>query len=558
MLTGLRAFNRRTVVETAAAILHEDVNRMNDAGVAVPDEVEQLIDLCLAKESKRRLQSASNLADMLRNLTGLNEGDSNEPLSGPIIESPIESLVVLPLTSLSVQAEEDYFEDGMTEALIANLAKIGALRVISRTSAMQYKGVKKPLPEIARELNVEAVVEGSVMRVGDRVRITAQLIEAATDELIWGESYDRELCDILTLQSDVARAIAGEIRIKLTPQEQVRLTRVQQIDPEAHEFYLKGRYHWNKRTNQALLKAIECFQHATEKDATYALAFAGLADCYNVLGFYSLLPPKEAFPKAKAAAEKAMQIDDTIAEAHASLAFAKFYHDWEWSAAESEFKKALELNPGYATAHHWYAEFLAAMQLPGSCIDEFKRAHELDPLSLIIGAGMGWAFFFARQYDNAIEHCQKTLEMDAAFIPARLFLGQSYVQIAKYDEAIAEFEKALELSGRATEILAELGHALAAAGRTADAHQVLLELMRLLESKHVSAYGIAIVHIGLGDKEQAFDWLERAFAERSHFMPLTTIDPRLDCLRTDRRYEQLVDRIGLTRLNTTTSYEKLI
>jgi TolB-like protein/Tfp pilus assembly protein PilF len=545
MLTGLRAFDQDTDIETAAAILNEDAPGLGAAGVDVPAEVEQMIMRCLEKDPKQRFQSTRDLAFMLRALVGLEVGRPSARMASPPSQRPIESLVVLPLATLSGQPEQDYFTDGMTEALIADLAKIGALRVISRTSAMQYKGVKKPLPEIARELNVDAVVEGSVMRAGDRVRITAQLIEAATDQHLWAESYDRELRDILTLQSEVARAIAREIQIKLTPQEQARLCCVQQIDPEAHECYLMGRYHWNKRTNDALFKAIDYFQQAIEKDADFALAYAGVADCYNILGFYSLLPSNQAFPPAKAAAAKAMEIDDRIAEAHASLAFVKFYHDWEWAAAESEFRRAIQLNPGYATAHHWYAEYLVAMGQPELCIAEFKRAHELDPLSLIINAGIGWAYFYARHYDSAIEQCQKIVEMDPSFIPARLFLGQAFQQKAMYDEAIAEFRQTLNQSCGATEIMAELGHAYAVAGRNDEARQVLSELLELSERRHVSPYGIAIVQLGLRDTDQAFAWLEKAYAGRSHFMPLVGVDPRLDGLRSDPRFEDLLRRIGL-------------
>lgn len=552
MLTGLRAFDRDTEIETAAAILNEDAPGLGDAGVDVPVEVSQLIMRCLEKDPKQRFQSARDLAFMLRALVGLKVGGPPAHVVSPHDQRPIESLVVLPLATLSGQPEQDYFTDGMTEALIADLAKIGALRVISRTSAMQYRGVRKPLPEIARELNVDAVVEGSVMRVGDRVRITAQLIDAKTDRHLWGESYDRELRDILTLQSEVARAIAREIQIKITPQEQARLCCVQQVDPEAHECYLMGRYHWNKRTNDAQFKAIDYFQQAIAKDADYALAYAGVADCYNILGFYSLLPSNEAFPQAKTAAAKAMEIDDRIAEAHASLAFVHFYHDWDWAAAKTEFRRAIQLNPGYATAHHWYAEYLVAMEQPELCIEEFRRAHELDPLSLIIGAGIGWAFYYARDYDSAVQQCQKVVEMDDGFIPARLFLGQAYQQKAMYEEAIAEFRQALDLTCGGTEIMAELGHAYAVAGRGDEAQQVLHELLKLSERRHVSPYGIAVVQLGLGNTEQTFAWLEKAFAVRSHFMPLVGVDPKLDDLRADQRFGDLLRRIGLPNASKTT------
>ena len=544
MLTGNGPFYRETLTETGAAILNEDAPTLGDAGVDLPYELEQVIMRCLEKDPKQRIQSARDLAFMLRALVGLKTGKTTERVVAPSTHGPIESLVVLPLVTLSGEPDQDYFADGMTDALIADLAKIGALRVISRTSAMQYKGAKKPLPEIARELNVDAVVEGSVMRAENRVRITARLIEAADDRHMWAESYDRELRDILTLQTEVARAIAREIRIKLTPQEQAYLTSVRQVDPAAYEFYLKGRYHWNRRTDDELNKAIEYFERAIEKDSCYAHAYAGVADCYNILAFYSLLPSKEAFPKAKTAAMKALEIDDTVAEAHASLGFVKLYHDWEWPGAEGEFKRAIQLNPGYATAHHWYAEYFVAREQTDMCIAEFKRAHELDPLSLIINAGLAWAFYFARRYDQAVEQCLKTLDMDSNFIPAHLFLAQTYEQKEMYEEAIEEFAKALDLSGNSTEIMAELGHAYAVAGQQSMARKVLDELEQLSERRHVSPYSIATIHIGLGDAEQAFVWLERAYRGRSHFLALIKMDPRLDSLRSDQRFDDLLGRIG--------------
>ena len=273
----------------------------------------------------------------------------------------------------------------------------------------------------------------------------------------------------------------------------------------------------------------------------------GVADCYNILGFYSLVPPEQAFPPAKAAAVKAMEIDARIAEAHASLAFVHFYYDWQWAAAKQEFRQAIQLNPGYATAHHWYAEYLIALGQPELCIAEFRRAHELDPLSLIIGTGLGWAYYYARDYDRAIEQCQKVVEMDPRFVPARLFLGQAYQEQALHEEAITELRQALELSAGATEILAELGHAYAVAGKQDEAHQVLRELQALCDQQYVSPYGIAIVQVGLGNVDDAVAWLQRAVARRSHFMPLVGVDPKLDALRADPRFEELLREIGLPR-----------
>lgn len=458
---------------------------------------------------------------------------------------PIRSLAVLPFANLSADPEQDYFADGMTEALIADLARLKSLQVISRTSVMPYKRAKKPLPEIARELHVDAVVEGSVLRSGDRVRITAQLIHAKTDRHLWGERYERDLRNILALQSEVAQAIARQIQITLTPQEQVHLARAQPIHPAAYEAYLKGRFYWNKRNADGFKKGVEYFQQTIQLEPTYALAYVGLADCYNMLNNYDVLPPRDSAPKAKAAATKALELDNTLAEGHASLAFTLMHYDWDWPGAEREFQQAIELNPNYAAAHHWYGLYLTAMERFDEAMTEMKRAQELDPLSLIINANVGWVFYFRRQYDQAIEQCRKTLEMDPNFTSAHVKLAWAYEQKGLYADAIAEFQKVLSLSPDDPALRTLIAHTHAVAGRSTEAMRIITELKKQSKRRYVSPYLIVLVYAGLGENDQAFDWLEKSYDNRCGWLAWLRVDPKLDSLRPDPRFHDLLRRLGL-------------
>jgi TolB-like protein/DNA-binding winged helix-turn-helix (wHTH) protein/Tfp pilus assembly protein PilF len=453
----------------------------------------------------------------------------------------IESLAVLPLANLSGDPEQEYFADGMTDELITSLGKIGALRVISRTTVMHFKGAKKTLPEIARELNVDAVIEGSVLRSGDRVRISAQLIHAATDQHLWAETYDRDLRDILALQSDVARAIAGEIKSKLTPAEQARLAKVRPVNPEAYELYLRGRYFWNKRAEETVKKSLDYFEQAIRRDPGSALAYAGLADSYIILGSYEYLPPKEAYPKAKAAAQRALEIDRTLAEAHASLGRFGIEYDWDWSASEEEYKRAIELNPNYATAHHWYADYLAWVGRHNESLVEIERARQLDPLSLIINTVVAISLSYARRYDEAIEQFHRTLEIDSNFAVAHLYLADAYAQTSHFPEAIAEAQKAVSLSGAAPVFVADLARVYAVAGNRAAANRLLKDVLR---RSYVPKYHVAMVHIALGKHQEALDWLDKAAEDRSPQLVLLKVDPGLDPLRSDPRFQDLLRRMN--------------
>ena len=457
----------------------------------------------------------------------------------------IRSLAVLPLENLSGDASQNYFADGMTDELITDLAQISALRVISRTSVMAYKGARKPLPQIARELNVDAVVEGTVLRSGDQVRITAQLIEASTDKHLWSQSYEGELRDTLALQSRVASAIADQIRINLTPREQAALKNAKVVNPEAYESYLKGRYFWNKRTADGLKAALAYFKQAIDEDPNYAKAYSGLADTYALLGDwqYAVMTPKEAFPEAKAAAIHALELDNSLGEAHNSLAFVLDGFDWDLDAGGREFQRAIELNPGYATAHHWYAWHLALLGRFDEAIAEMRKAENLDPLSLIINADLAELLGLAHSYDDSIRQSLKTIEMDPNFALAHNQLAQAYLQKHMYAEAVAELQRAVELSRDSPTCIANLARAYVASGRREEAVKLLNALKRRSTTGYSNASEIAMIYASLGDTVQAMNWLEKGFEER--FNPGVLLRPGFDPLRSDPRFQDLLHRIGL-------------
>jgi TolB-like protein/DNA-binding winged helix-turn-helix (wHTH) protein/Flp pilus assembly protein TadD len=461
----------------------------------------------------------------------------------------IRSLAVLPLESLSSDASQDYFADGMTDELITDLGQISALRVISRTSVMGYKHARKPLPQIARELNVDAVVEGTVLQVGNRVRITAQLIEALTDKHLWSQSYDGELRDTLTLQNNVARAIADQIQINLNPQEEAALKKATVVDPEAYESYLKGRYFWNKRTADGLSKAIDYFNEAIKRKPDYAQAYAGLADSYALAGDwkYGLLAPREAYPKAMAAATKAIALDGTLGEAHISLAFCLENFAWDWESAGKEFTRGIELSPRYAIGHEWYGWHLAALGRHDEAIAEVEKAASLDPLSSSIGADLAEEFLVARRFDDAIKQIQMTIILDPFFGPAHYVLGQAFAQKHKYTEAIAELQKAIDLSPGSTAFTANLAYAYAVSGMRDEAEKRLNEMKNRSPQAFSNAPEIAMVYVGLDQKDQAMAWLEKGYAER--FSPWVLMRPCFDPLRSDPGFENLVRRMGHPQSN---------
>jgi TolB-like protein/Tfp pilus assembly protein PilF len=483
------------------------------------------------------------LLSILALLFIVNAGGWRERLMHRPSALPIQSLAVLPLENLSSDPAQEYFVDGMTDELIADLSKIGALRVISRTSVMQYKATRKPLSQIAKELRVDALIEGSVLRAGDHVRITTRLTQAAADKQLWAESYEGDLRDVLKLQNDVARAIASEVRSKLTPNEQSRLSNSRQIDPRAYEAYLKGRYNWNQRNAAVLRTALESFQHAIDIDPTYAAAYAGLADTYNLMGSNELLPAKDALERARAAAQKALELDDNLAEAHASLAgVLQSGNDWNFKAAEVEFKQAIELNPNYATAHFWYGLNLLPLKRPDEALREFRRAEELDPLSPVVSTYVGFAMEKARRYDEAIAANLETTALFPDFAFGHWALAMAYRQKGMYQQAISEFKKAIELSAGRPDFMATLGHAHAVSG---DKNQAL-KIAHQLEASHAPPFVMAIVYLGLGDKERTFTLLEQAYEQRfPSILPEALQDPLFDPVRADPRFQELLGRLGL-------------
>ena len=465
--------------------------------------------------------------------------------SGSGAPAPIRSLAVLPLESLSGDASQDYFADGMTDELIADLGQISALRVISRTSVMGYKHTRKPLPQIARELNVDAVVEGTVLRSGNQVRITAQLIDAATDRHLWSQSYQGELRDTLALQNGIARDVADRIRVRLNPQEQAALKSVTVVNPAAYESYLKGRYFWNKRTADGLSAALAYFNQAVDENPQYSQAYSGLADTYALLGDwqYAVMTPREALPKARAAAIKALELDPGLGEAHTSLAFCLDGFDWDFGAAGREFEKAIALTPGYATAHHWYAWHLALVHRYAEAIVEMRKAESQDPLSLIINTDLAELLALAHSYDESIRQSQKTLELDPDFALAHNHLGEAYLQTHRNAQAIAELQKAVTLSGGNATCVATLARAYAASARRSDAVALLNDLKGRSNARHSYASEVAAIYASLGDADQAMAWLERGYEER--FNPGVLLRPGFDPVRLDPRFESLVARVGL-------------
>ncbi|MGA8311279.1 MAG: winged helix-turn-helix domain-containing protein [Terriglobales bacterium] len=455
----------------------------------------------------------------------------------------IHALAVLPLTNLSGDPEQEYFADGMTEELITDLAKIGALRVISRTSTMQYKGAHKPLPEIARLLNVDAVVEGSVERSGNRVRVRAQLIEASTDRHLWAESYERDLRDVLGLQSEVARAIAHEIEIKITPQDQARLATTHPINSEAYESYLKGRYDWNKKSGVAVRQAAEFFGKAIALDGSYAAPYVGLADCYVSLSNLGQLLPSEAYGKAKGATLRALEIDDGLADAHASLAAIRADYDWDWEGAKTEFQRALELDPKHVNAHQWHAVFLARLGRFNEAVAEIRTAKELDPLSLPVATSAGLILRYARRYDEAIKELQKAIDLEPTFKFTHVELAEVYELKGMFQEAASEWSRVNALSGNPERAL-HYGAVHDAAGYQ---RSQLLRIERLRESskrEYVSPMTLALAYARIGQVEQALAWLEAGYRQRAPGLSGLKVDPLFDPLRGNPRFQDLLGRMN--------------
>jgi TolB-like protein/DNA-binding winged helix-turn-helix (wHTH) protein/Flp pilus assembly protein TadD len=457
----------------------------------------------------------------------------------------IESIAVLPLENLSGDPQQEYFADGMTDELITNLGKLSALRVISRTSVMRYKGTRKPLPEIANELNVDAVVEGAVLRSGERVRVTANLVHARTDRHLWAESYERDRRDALTLQGEVARAIANEIEIKVTPNEQRRMGGSRPVNPEAYEAYLLGRYQWNRRTEESLEKAAEYFQKAIEKDPRYAPAYAGLADCYAIFGDNGFRRPRDVFPQARTSAMRALEIDPTLAEAHTSLASVMKAYEWDWAGAEKEIRRAIELNPNYSTARQFHGELLECVGRFDEAVAELKRARQLDPFAPRIHTILAWTLYLARRYDEGIEELRKGLEVDPYHAALFAVRGEIYLQKGMYEQAMADLRQAAALLPGPYYPYLDLVRGYAVSGRKREALKALNELSDLAKRRYVMPTSLALAYSELGDRQQAFAWLEKAYDERDPWLGLTiNSEPGFDRLRSDPHFRDILRRMN--------------
>jgi DNA-binding SARP family transcriptional activator/Flp pilus assembly protein TadD len=460
-----------------------------------------------------------------------------------------DSLAILPLADAGAGPDAEYLSDGITESIISNLAQLPSLRVMARSTVFRYKGREVDPREAGRELGVRAVLTGRVVRLGERLIIRAELVDTADGSQLWGGQYDRDFSDVLAVQEEIARRISESLQLRLTSEEQGRLAGRQTESNEAYHAYLRGRYFWNKRTEDGLRKGIGHFRQAIELDPCYALAYAGLAESYVVLGSFGVgaLAPAEAFPRAREAATRALEIDGTLAEARAALAFALASYDWDWAAAQREFLRAIELKPACTTAHHWHGLiYLTAMGRLDEAFAEVRRAHELEPLSLNINTDFGFLPYLMRQYDRAIDEYREALELDQNFVYTHWKLGLAYEQKAMYEEAVEEFLKAVALSGGSAHALVLLGHTYAVSGRRREALKVLDELSELAQRRYFSPYRVAAIHLGLGETDRAFEWLERAYEERDSWLVWLKVDPVLDGLRSDPRFTNLLRRVGLT------------
>jgi len=555
MCAGTRPFTGSDYSQLLYRIVHEPAQALRTLRPGLSQAYAAIVARCLEKDPSRRYADAASLK---RALSGADSAETialppgaadaalaaQEPVSSGAIR--IRSLAVLPLANRSGDPSQEFFVDGLTDALIADLAQIAALRVISRTSAMRFKGSDRPLPEIARELRVDGVVEGSALLAGGRVRITVQLIEAAADRSLWAKSYERELTDILTLQSEVARAIAQEVRVQVTPEERTRLEPKGPVNPAAHVAYLQGRFLWNRWSTESFKESLHRYREAIEADPGYALAWAGLADTYNTLGNTNAMAPAEAYTKAREAAERGLALDPDRAELHASLAYVHRFHDWDWARAEREFLRALELNPGYATGRRWYAQFLSGLGRHTEAIAEAERALEQDPLSLVIHTAVGDVLFFARRFERAVAYYRRCVELDPTFGPGHTDMARALEHLGRHEEAIAEFRTGMgRTAGAETPASTGLATLLAAAGRREESSAMIAQLIERSKTAYVSPYGIASAFAVAGETANALDWLDRAHEQRDGTLVWIKVHPRMDGLRAEPRFRELLAKMKL-------------
>ena len=458
-------------------------------------------------------------------------------IATPPAQNLKDRIAVLPFTNISQDKDEEYFVEGLTEELISSASRTQGLRVIARTSVMKYKGTSKPISEISRELGVGHILEGSVRKAGNRIRISVQLVDPSDQDLKWSQQYDREVSDIFAIQSDISNRVAQALRLQILG---APASGTHTHNPEAYVSHLRGRQSWNTRTEPGIRQAIGFFQKALSEDDTFARAYAGLADCYSTLALLEFVPPNEAYPKAKEAVGRALSLDPMLAEAHTSLGLVRFQYDWDWKGAEEEFMEALRINPSYAPAHHFFADFLKAMGRFDEALAEIGKAKELDPLNLAINTGVGHVLYLSKQYDRSIEQYKKAIDLDPNFTLTHIWFGRPYLEKGMYPQAISELETAVKLSGEGTLALAMLGHGLASGGRSEDALRILNQLMERAKARYVPSYWIAVVYNGFKDRENVLKWLRRAHEERSSWLVWCNVEPRFDWLRGDPEFSSLM------------------
>ena len=539
MVTARRPFHRESGAATIAAILKDELPR-DSLTSSVPPEFQRIIEGCVEKTPSMRFQSARDLALTLRAIgssAAMEKVDLIRKITRRRTKS-IDSIAVLPLANATNDPQAEYLTDGITEGIINRLSQLPKLKVMARSTVFRYRNRDADALAIGRELRVRAVLTGVVKQVGDRLQIAVELVDSTDGSQLWGETYTRALADLAKLPDEMSREIAEKLRVRLTGAEKKKLRRRSTENTEAYQLYLKGRYQWNKRTEDGIRRGIALFREAIESDPSFASAYAGLADCFITLTTNIPLPPHETMPKAKAAAMKAIEIDDNLADAWASLGAVRWWFEWDWEGSEAAYRRAIELNPNYALAHDGYAMFLSARGRFDEAIEQFTKASELDPLSLSIAVHSGWPYYFGRDYESAIRRYRKALDLDENFIPAHGWLGMALGQQQRYSEAIDAFHRALEVD-RISILTAMLTHTHAIAGNRDEALSLLTQLEYERKNRYISPYDIAIAHAGLGDKASALSQLRAAVEDRSAWMVFLGVDPRLDGLREEPEFLEI-------------------
>jgi len=580
MATGTLPFQGPSSGVIAEAILNRDPVAPMQANPNIPSSLQEVIQRALEKDKSLRYQTAADMRADLKQLKRDMESGASVGVGGTgsgltptgsrsfsaskrwaqnaaletsatrnkRVPKIIDSLAVLPFGNAGGDPEHEYLSDGITGSLINILATLPKLRVMAQSTVSRFKARDVDPQAVGRELGVRAVLTGRIMQSGGSLRIGTELVDVSTGSQLWGAQYDRKTGDIFVVQDEISTEISEKLRLQLTRAEKKQLTKRHTENVEAYQLYLKGRHHWNRWTEEGFYRAIEHFRLAVDRDPSYAMAYAGLADCYVLLGWNSYLPPKEAFPKGKAAAKAALQLDPDLAEAHTPLAAVLWLDDWEWDNAQTEFKRSLELSPSYPTANHWYAEYAMTMGRHEEAMARIKKSQDLDPLSLIISVAVGWAHYFARRYDEAIEQLRRTVDLDPNYPVTYWILGLLLRKIGQYELAITEGEKGVKLSGGSPLMRAALAHTLGVAGRTKEARQILDDLTELAKQKYVAPYYFAGIHIGLGEKERAIEYLQKCAEEHSHWLIYLHLDPGMDDLRDNQFFQQLLRPVGLPTL----------